>query len=225
MNNAIIGGKINSAIEIRETSSTIVGSMTLQMAPIPGKETSGSLRVVTFGAVTESLQKLFESAPVIVTGRLKVESREVDGVKAQAIELIASNIITTPFMIPVNAVSLVGRTGRDPEVKYFESGTSLSSTSIAVNRRSKDGTDWFNVQAWGKTAQILTDYARKGSQIGIVGDLRFEYWSDRNTGAPRSKHQVNINDLTLLGSKSESSGFASSGGQFVTVGGGEDAPF
>ena len=76
------------------------------------------------------------------------------------------------------------RVGGDPDVKYFESGTVKCSLTLAVNRRTKnsDQPDWFNLEIWGKTAQIAADYVRKGSLIGVTGSLKFDRWQDRNTG-------------------------------------------
>ena len=55
----------------------------------------------------------------------------------------------------VNSVTLVGRAGRDPEVRYFESGSVVANLTIAVNRRSRDDEpDWFNLEIWGKQAQV-----------------------------------------------------------------------
>jgi single-strand DNA-binding protein len=102
----------------------------------------------------------------------------------------------------LNVVHLVGRVGRDPEVRYFESGKVLSTLTLAVNRRSKnDEPDWFNLEIWGKTAEIAANYVRKGSLIGIQGQLKIETWSDRTTGASRSKPVIRVDRLDLLGSK------------------------
>lgn len=103
----------------------------------------------------------------------------------------------------LNVVHLVGRVGGDPDVKYFESGTVLCKLTLAVNRISKnsDQPDWFNLEIWGKTAQIAADYVRKGTQIGVTGSLKFERWQDRNTGANRSKPVIRVDLLDLLGSK------------------------
>ncbi|MCU0540753.1 MAG: single-stranded DNA-binding protein [Oscillatoriaceae cyanobacterium Prado104] len=103
----------------------------------------------------------------------------------------------------LNVVTLVGRVGGDPDVKYFESGTVKCSLTLAVNRRSKnsDQPDWFNLEIWGKTAQIAADYVRKGSLIGVTGSLKFDRWQDRNTGANRSRPVIRVDQLDLLGSK------------------------
>lgn len=103
----------------------------------------------------------------------------------------------------LNVVTLVGRAGGDPEVKYFESGSVVCKLTLAVNRRSSktDQPDWFNLEMWGKTAEVAADYVRKGKLIGIKGSLKFEYWQDRNTGASRSKPVIRVDRLELLGSK------------------------
>lgn len=100
-------------------------------------------------------------------------------------------------------MTLVGRVGGDPDVKYFESGTVLCKLTLAVNRRAKnnDQPDWFNLEIWGKTAQIAADYVRKGSLIGVTGSLKFERWQDRNSGTNRSKPVIKVEQLDLLGSK------------------------
>jgi single-strand DNA-binding protein len=112
----------------------------------------------------------------------------------------------------INSVTLVGRAGRDPEVKYFESGTVVANLTMAVNRRNRnDEPDWFNLEIWGKQAQIAADYVKKGSLIGITGSFKLDSWKDRNTGEERNKPVVRVDRLELLGSKrdSENSNFQS----------------
>lgn len=103
----------------------------------------------------------------------------------------------------LNVVTLVGRAGRDPEIRYFESGTVKCTVSMAVDRRTSksDEPDWFNLEFWGKTAEIASNYVKKGSLIGVKGSLKIETWSDRNTGAARSRPVIRVDQLDLLGSK------------------------
>ena len=73
----------------------------------------------------------------------------------------------------INTINLVGRAGREPDVRYFESGSIVANFTIAVNRRSRDEEpDWFNLEIWGKQAQIAADYVKKGSLIGITEALK-----------------------------------------------------
>ena len=105
----------------------------------------------------------------------------------------------------INSVTLVGRAGRDPEVKYFESGTVVANLTMAVNRRNRDDEpDWFNLEIWGKQAQVAADYVKKGSLIGITGSFKLDSWKDRNTGETRNKPVVRVDRLELLGSKRDS---------------------
>ena len=103
----------------------------------------------------------------------------------------------------INVVTLVGRVGSDPDMKYFESGSVKCRLTLAVDRktRNSDEPDWFELELWGKTAEIAGSYVRKGKQIGVKGALKFDSWNDRNTGVPRSKPVVVVEQLELLGSR------------------------
>ncbi len=63
--------------------------------------------------------------------------------------------------------------------------------------------DWFNLEIWGKQAQVAADYVRKGSLIGVVGRMTSEQWTDRSTGERRSKPVVKVERLVLLGSRTD----------------------
>ncbi|HEY9808510.1 MAG TPA: single-stranded DNA-binding protein [Halomicronema sp.] len=114
----------------------------------------------------------------------------------------------------LNIVHLVGRAGQDPDMKYFESGTVKCNLTLAVDRRTrnKEEPDWFNLEIWGKPAEIAGSYVRKGSLIGVTGSLKFEYWQDRNTGAERSKPVIRVERLDLLGSKRDNEAAMMNGG-------------
>jgi single-strand DNA-binding protein len=105
----------------------------------------------------------------------------------------------------INVVNLVGRVGRDPEVKYFDSGKVKCTFSLAVNRMTSrdEGPDWFELELWDKTAETAGNYVRKGKLIGIQGSLKFDFWTDKNTNAPRSRPLIRVDRLTLLGSKQD----------------------
>ena len=99
----------------------------------------------------------------------------------------------------INLIVLVGNAGRDPELRFFETGSCVCEFTLAVNRPPRDGQPqeplWVNCKAWGKTAQVAGDYLRKGSKVAIVGRLEFEQWSDRSSGEMRSKTLVVIDRL------------------------------
>ena len=108
-------------------------------------------------------------------------------------------------IMEINTINLVGRAGREPDVKYFESGSIVANFTLAVNRRSRDEEpDWFNLEIWGKQAQIAADYVKKGSLIGITGSFKIDSWKDKNTGEDRYKPVVRVDRLNLLSSRKES---------------------
>jgi single-strand DNA-binding protein len=113
----------------------------------------------------------------------------------------------------LNVVTLVGRCGGDPDVKYFESGSVKCSLTLAVNRRTRnsDEPDWFSLELWGKTAEVAANYVRKGSLIGVSGALKFDHWQDRNTGVDRSRPIIKVDRLELLGSKRDNESAGGSG--------------
>ena len=85
-------------------------------------------------------------------------------------------------------ITLVGRLGGDPEMRYTPSGQAVTNFSVATNRRytTSDGnkvdeTTWFRISAWGKTAEITNEYLKKGSRVLIEGRLN----PDQETGGPR----------------------------------------
>jgi len=110
----------------------------------------------------------------------------------------------------VNKVILVGNVGRDPELKYTPSGTAVVAFSIATNERYKDKngefqerTEWHNVKAWQRTAEIVAEYVKKGSKVYVEGSLRTDSWEDKNTHEKKYRTEVIVNDLVLLGGRGE----------------------
>jgi single-strand DNA-binding protein len=87
---------------------------------------------------------------------------------------------------------------------------------LAVNRIKRDDPpDWFELELWDKTAEIAANYVKKGGLIGIKGSLKLDTWSDRNTGANRSKPVIRVEKLDLLGSKRDNeSSMGYSGSEF-----------
>ena len=105
-----------------------------------------------------------------------------------------------------NNVRLIGRLTRDSELKKTSSGYPVSKFSIAVNKRKKQGDQWideahfFDCILWGKRAESLNQYLLKGVEIAIDGELVQNRWEQ--DGQKRSKLEININDIKLLGGKS-----------------------
>lgn len=106
----------------------------------------------------------------------------------------------------VNKVILVGNVGQDPEVKYTPSGIPVAKFSLATNERFKDRsgewldrTEWHNVVAWQRLAEIIGEHVKKGSKLYIEGKLETSSWDDRQSGGKRYRTEVIARDIVLLG--------------------------
>lgn len=113
----------------------------------------------------------------------------------------------------VNKVILVGNLGKDPEVKYTPQGTPVAKFTVATGDRFKDKdgnwqdrTEWHNITAWSRTAEIVGEYLKKGSKVYIEGSLRTHSWEDKQTGQKKYMTEIVVNDLVLLGGRGEGSG-------------------
>ena len=104
----------------------------------------------------------------------------------------------------INSVVVVGRTGQDPEMKYFESGKVKTTFSVAVNRWTKGGdvTDWFNIELWDKQAEVAGEYVKKGRQVAIEGRLAVSQWKDKD-GTNKERYFIRASNLRLLGGKND----------------------
>lgn len=113
----------------------------------------------------------------------------------------------------VNKVILLGNVGKDPEIKFATSGTAIASFSIATSERFKDKsgewqdrTEWHALTAFGKVAEIIRDYVKKGSKLYVEGSLRTSSWDDKQSGQKRYKTEVVVSDISLLSGRDENSG-------------------
>jgi single-strand DNA-binding protein len=141
------------------------------------------------------------NTPVLIEGSLQIDKPRGGDLNASN-TIVAKNVTPTSALLPINRISLTGRTARDPEVRYFESGSVLANLTIAVDRRKKDADpNWVPLVMWAKTAEVAANYVRKGALLGVTGEIQFETWSDRATGASRHKLVVRVDELSLLGGK------------------------
>lgn len=103
-----------------------------------------------------------------------------------------------------NLVVLSGRLTADPELKTTPNGVSVTSFSIAVDRRYKQGeekqTDFINIVAWRQTAEFITKYFSKGSMIGIEGSIQMRRYQDKD-GNNRTAFEVIANNVQFIESK------------------------
>ncbi|HWY53688.1 MAG TPA: single-stranded DNA-binding protein [Terriglobales bacterium] len=118
----------------------------------------------------------------------------------------------------VNKVILIGNLGKDPEVKYTQGGMPVAKFSIATNERFKDKdgqwqdrTEWHNIVAFQRLAEIVGEYLKKGGKCFIEGSLRTSSWDDKETGQKKYKTEIIANDLVLLSGRGEGGGDDSGG--------------
>lgn len=105
-----------------------------------------------------------------------------------------------------NSVVIVGRLGQDPEIKYFESGSVKARFSLAVDRSfSKENrvTDWFSIEVWGRQAEFVGEWVKKGSLVSVTGVLEVNRYADQ-AGNPKEWPFIKATDVRFVGSKKES---------------------
>ena len=109
----------------------------------------------------------------------------------------------------ITKVILIGRLGRDPEVKHTPSGQAVAKFSIATDETYKDRngeqqrrTEWHNIVAWRRLAEICGEYLVKGKLVYIEGRLRTRKWEDRE-GNKRSTTEIEAREMKMLSPKSE----------------------
>lgn len=109
-------------------------------------------------------------------------------------------------MKTLNKVFLVGSVGKDPEMKATGGGTTVANLSLATSHSHKDAqgnwqseTDWHNLVAYGRTAEVIRDYVKKGSPLHIEGRLQTRSWDDKATGKKMYRTEIVIDGLIMLG--------------------------
>ena len=125
-------------------------------------------------------------------------------------------------MASVNKVILIGNVGRDPEIRYTQSGEPIANFTLATNEvwndksgQKQERTEWHRVEVFGKTAQVVRDYVTKGRPVYLEGSIRYEEWTDKD-GNKRNTTRIRVSGpgsrLVLLGSRGEGGGGGRSGG-------------
>jgi single-strand DNA-binding protein len=113
----------------------------------------------------------------------------------------------------VNKVFLLGNVGKDPEIRATAGGMTIASFTLATADRRKDAqgnwqdsTEWHNLVAFQRTAEIVRDYVKKGTQLFIEGKIQSRSWDDKETGQKKYKTEILVNELSLLGKPGGGSG-------------------
>ena len=116
-------------------------------------------------------------------------------------------------MANLNKVLLMGNLTRDPEVRYTPKGTAVTELGIAVNRiytgengEKREEVTFVDVTVWGRTAENVGEYLRKGRPVFIEGRLQLDSWEDKQSGQKRNKLKVVADNVQFLGSRGSSGG-------------------
>ena len=144
-------------------------------------------------------------------------------------------------MASVNKVILVGNLGRDPEIRYTQSGTPVANFTMATTEQWKDQqtgernekTEWHRIVVWGKTAEMCAQYLSKGRQAYVEGRIQTREWEDKE-GNKRQTTEIVAQNVTFLGGRDGAGrspnapppmGDAPAGGSMGPPPGGDDIPF
>lgn len=109
----------------------------------------------------------------------------------------------------LNRCEFIGRIGKDPEVRYTQSGTAVASFSVACSEKWKDkngdkqeSTEWVRCVAWNKLGEICGEYLKKGSLVYVAGKMQTRKWQDQN-GNDKFSTEIIVNDLKMLDSRKD----------------------
>ncbi len=118
----------------------------------------------------------------------------------------------------INKVILVGRLGKDPEIRSTPGGNTVAKFTVATDERYTDKsgekqerTEWHNIVAWGKLAEICGQYLRKGKLVYIEGSIRTDSWDDKESGQKRYRTEIVANTMKMLDRRGDDEG---SGGSY-----------
>ena len=119
----------------------------------------------------------------------------------------------------INNVILVGRLGKDPEIRSTPQGTSVAKFTLATDEKFTDRggekqerTEWHNVVAWGKLGEICGQYLRKGKLVYIEGSIRTDSWDDKESGQKKYRTEIVARDMKMLERRDEGGGSGGGGG-------------
>lgn len=122
----------------------------------------------------------------------------------------------------INKVILIGRLGRDPEVKSTPSGSTVAKFSLATDEtytdksgQKQEKTEWHNIVAWDRLAEICGQYLRKGKLVYIEGRIRTDSWDDKESGQKKYRTEIIARDMKMLDRRGDEE---SGGGAYASVG-------
>lgn len=134
-------------------------------------------------------------------------------------------------MASLNKVMLIGNLTRDPEIRYTPKGQAVTDIGLAVNRvystesgEKREEVTFIDITLWGRTAEVVHQYCKKGRPLFVEGRLQLDTWDDKQTGQKRSKLKVIGDGIQLLGSRESGPGGEGGGPGAAYSGGPSSTP-
>ncbi|MEO8381570.1 MAG: single-stranded DNA-binding protein [Acidobacteriota bacterium] len=119
----------------------------------------------------------------------------------------------------INKVILVGRLGKDPEIRATPQGTPVAKFTVATDEKFTDRagekqerTEWHNITAWGKLGEICGQYLKKGKLVYIEGSIRTDSWDDKESGQKKYRTEIVANTMKMLDRRGDEGGGGGGGG-------------
>ncbi|HEX6100901.1 MAG TPA: single-stranded DNA-binding protein [Thermoanaerobaculia bacterium] len=119
----------------------------------------------------------------------------------------------------INKVILVGRLGKDPEIRSTPQGNTVAKFTLATDEKFTDRagekqerTEWHNIVAWGKLGEICGQYLRKGKLVYIEGSIRTDSWDDKESGQKKYRTEIVANTMKMLDRRGDEGGGGGGGG-------------
>lgn len=117
-------------------------------------------------------------------------------------------------MASLNKATLIGHVGKDPDIRYTQSGEPIANFSLATSEnwtdksgQKQEKTEWHRIEVFGKAAQVVRDYVTKGKPLYVEGSIVYEEWTDKQSGAKRTGTKIRVSGfnsrIVLLGSKGD----------------------
>lgn len=195
MNNVLLTLNVISAQYQETTSNSIcaVAECVFSQVDQNNRTLDYHVKVRCFGANAANLAALPQHSSILVYGSLWINGET----------WIECNTLLINYAGPVvNKFSIVGHQGKDPEHKVVnDKGDAVCKTSLAINRNKQENAYWYNIQAWGKRAELLQQYGKKGQLLGVDGSLEISQWTSEETGEIRQTLKVNASQIKLLSPK------------------------
>ncbi len=127
----------------------------------------------------------------------------------------------------LNKVMLMGNLTRDPELRYTPNNTAVANLGMAINRtwfnkqtnEKQEETTFVDLEAWGRTAEVLNQYLKKGRPLYVEGRLKLDTWQDKESGGNRSKLKIVVETFEFLDSRGGEGGGGGGGGGYQQQGG------